>query len=151
MTKLHLASLLLGSLTITACTDDDESRRDDFVGVWGYESGQFEINCGGQIMQFPLDASLTETFTLGEGTSLAKSDSAGCAGITFELSGDTAELAPVPQSCTIPNQGTSTATSYTITLSADGETLTTASLGTFQAPGAPTTCAFTGSGTLVRL
>lgn len=150
MTNLHLATVLVLSLT-AACTDDEAARRDDFIGVWGYQSGQFEIDCNGQILQFPLDASLTETFTAGDGTDLAKSDSAGCAGITFDLDGDTAELAPVPQSCSIPDRGTSTATSYTITLSDDGETLTTASLGTFVAPGAPGACAFTGGGTLVRL
>jgi hypothetical protein len=102
-------------------------------------------------MLFPLDASLTETFTLGTASDLSKADSAGCAGITFDVAGDTAQLAPSPQSCTIPNMGTSTATTYTITLTGDGERLLTESAGTFAAPGAPGACTFLGTGTLVRL
>ena len=132
----------------TACTDDETDQRAEFLGSWAYESGQFELDCGGQLMQFAVDSSLVETFELGTATDLAKSDSGGCTGITFDVAGATASLAPSPQSCAIPNMGTSTASAYAITLGDDGK-LTTASSGTFAPPQGPP-CTFAGAGTLVR-
>lgn len=149
MTKLFV-TLALASSTLIGCTGDDPTA-DDFVGIWAYQDGQFEIDCGGQLMQFPLDSSLTETFSVGGGADLSKADNAGCAGITFEIDGGSAALAPVPQSCAIPNMGTTTATTYTFTLAADGESLISAMAGSFTPQGGSSACAFTGGGTLVRL
>ncbi len=137
---------LLAVVLATGCTDDTT---DDFVGTWAYSGGMFVVDCNGQLMQFPLDATLTETIVLGSDRDLSKSDSMGCADITYDVDGEVASLAPSPQSCTLP-MGTSTATSYTITISDDRDTLTTRSAGTFLATGAPAACTFTGEGTLVN-
>jgi hypothetical protein len=150
MNKLARLGLLgfFAALSTAACTDD---AADPFFGDWKYASGEFRIDCGGgQVMQFPLDGSLVETFAAGAATDLAKSDTMGCAGITFEVDGKVARLAPSPQSCTIPNMGTSTAESYTFTLGDDDRTLIAASSGSILFPGAPAACAFTGGGTLVK-
>jgi hypothetical protein len=138
---------LLVALLAAGCTDD---AADPFLGDWKYSTGEFRIDCGGQAMQFPLDGSLVETFAAGAESDLAKSDTMGCAGITFEVVGRVARLAPSPQSCTIPGMGTSTAESYTFTLGDDDHTLIAASSGSFLAPGAPGACVFTGGGTLVK-
>lgn len=147
MNKLaHLG--VLAALFAAACTDN---AADPFLGDWKYQAGEFRIDCGGgQVMQFPLNDSLVETFAAGEATDLAKSDTMGCAGITFAVDGNVARLAPSPQSCTIPNMGTSTAESYTFTLGDDDRTLIAASSGSILFPGAPAACAFTGGGTLVK-
>lgn len=146
-TTLSLATTLALSLAAAGCADDPA---EDFLGSWTYQSGEFRIDCGGQVMQLPLDTSLVETIDLGAAADLSKSDSIGCLGITFDISGRVASLSPAPQSCEVPGMGTSTADHYTLTLSSDGQTLTAASSGTFLAPGAPGACTFTGGGTLVR-
>ena len=138
---------LLAVLLAAGCTDDAAA---PFLGDWTYSTGEFRLDCGGQVMQFPLDASLVETFAAGTATDLAKSDTMGCAGITFEVAGRVARLAPSPQSCTIPGMGTSTAESYTFTLGDDDRTLVAASSGTLAIPGAPGACTFTGGGTLLQ-
>lgn len=144
-TALACATTL--ALAAGGCADDPAQ---DFVGSWTYTGGEFRIDCGGQGMQLPLDASLVETIALGDSADLSKSDSIGCLGITFDISDRVASLSPSPQSCEVPGMGTSTADHYTLTLSADGATLTAASSGTFLAQGAPAACTFTGGGTLVR-
>ena len=139
----------LALVAVAAC-GDDANDPDLFLGTWTYESGAFHLDCNGQAMEFPLSGNATETLELGSATDLAKTDNAGCIGITFDVAGTVASLSPSPQSCLLPNMGTSTAETYTLTLSADHETLTTASAGTFVPTGAPITCNFTGGGVLTR-
>jgi hypothetical protein len=145
----RLAAILTFSAATAAvgCTDNTA---EDFLGSWTYSSGEFRIDCGPQQMVFPADSTLIETLVAGEATDLSKSDTAGCLGITFDVAGRVASLSPSPQACQIPGMGTSTADTYTLTLSSDGKTLTAASTGTFLAPGAPAPCTFTGGGTLTK-
>ena len=145
---IHLISISLLAVALSAgCTDDSQV---NFLGTWAYSEGMFELDCNGQHMQFPLDATLTETFVLGTDRDLSKADSGGCMGITFDVKGDVASLAPSPQSCMIPNMGTSVADVYTITISDDGDTLTASSSGMFTPMGSPGACTFVGGGTLAK-
>lgn len=143
------ATIFVLGLAASAC-GDDANDPGLFVGTWEYTSGEFRIDCNGQRMVFPLQAGFTETLLVGTDTDLSKNDNAGCMGITFNVDGNVASLAPSPQSCTLPQMGTSTAETYTLTLSADHETLTTASAGTFTPTGAPGACQFAGGGVLTR-
>jgi hypothetical protein len=144
---IRFATLLALATAAAGCTDH---AAEDFLGSWTYSTGEFQLDCNGQQLQFPLDATLTETLVAGDATDLSKSDSGGCLGVTFDVEGRVAHLSPSPQSCLVPGMGTSTADTYTLTLSSDGKTLTTASAGTFLAPGAPGPCTFTGGGTLTK-
>ena len=146
MTNTLRISVLLFAVTLPACAADDEA--DAFVGSWAYVDGTFRVDCGGNIMEFAASSSLVETITVGESSDLSKSDSMGCAGLTFAVQGGIASLAPSPQSCTIPGMGTSTATIYTLAL--DGDRMLSHVEGTFQPEGAPSSCALSGSGTLAR-
>lgn len=147
-TNLAFASALaLTAAAATGCADDPA---EGFVGDWTYSAGEFRVDCGGQQMLVPLDTTLVETIALGDSADLSKSDSIGCLGVTFDVSGRVASLSPSPQSCEVPGMGTSTADHYTLTLSSDGTTLTAASSGTLLITGAPAACTFTGGGTLIR-
>jgi len=149
LNRLTTILSLAGAAALAAgCTDSTAT--EDFVGDWAYSAGEFRVDCGGQEMLFPLDTTLIETLALGESTDLAKSDSMGCLGITFDIADRVASLSPAPQSCVLPGMGTSTADHYTLTLSSDGKTLTAASSGTLLFTGAPAACTFTGGGTLTR-
>ena len=150
LTRLTTILSLASALALTAAAGCADDPAEDFLGSWSYSVGEFRLDCGGQAMQFPLDTTLIETLALGDSSDLLKSDTIGCLGITFDISGRVASLSPSPQSCQVPGMGTSTADHYTLTLSDDGRTLTAASSGTFLAPGAPGACTFTGGGTLTK-
>jgi hypothetical protein len=148
---IRLAKIFaLTAVTAAAAAGCADEPAEEFLGTWAFSAGAFQLDCGGQPMILPIEETVTETFELGTGTDLSKSSNNGCAEMTFDVSGRVARLSPAPQTCTIPGMGMSTADSFTITISSDGEAMTFASTGTFLATGAPAACAYTLDGTLAR-
>jgi hypothetical protein len=127
-----------------------------FVGTWS-RAGTVTTTCPGQA---PSDAAFTGTLTITAGAdanSIVGTESVHGCSTTYLVSGSVATAAAA-QKCTFTNpkggQSTSTNTSHTLTLSADGKTLSEASTGNVVVGeadgGAGVTCTVTSSGAFTK-
>jgi hypothetical protein len=131
------------------CTSNDPAAQ--FVGSWHYAAGSIAtVTCDGSASTVPFDT-VVETFTESNGE-LTKTDSQGCAGLMFDVSGDVASLSSSGQSCTIPASGSTPSalfapSIYSFTL--DDSMLTEALTAAYTISGAPA-CTVTAANSLTK-
>ena len=135
----------LALLVAVGCSSTGPKNVDRFVGTWTYSSGTLDATCPGGLVP-PLSSGLagqTATVTAGTTSDLVATQQTayGTCTIKFSVDGTTAS-APTGQTCTLNVlvAGTTvpvtlTVTSWTLTSSADGSTLTTAAAGTASSSG----------------
>lgn len=136
MNKLILLALVAAS-TLSGCGGDDGSAA--FIGTWQYGAGSTTtLTCTGTA---PRVSNNTGTFQLAAGTEsdIIEVPDAGdtCAPTKFNISGSTATVVP-GQSCTTMDAGRTTVaslSSYTLTLGADGKSLTLTANGSATVTG----------------
>jgi len=119
------------TVSLQACGGGDGSNSGKFIGIWHPTSGTTTVTCPG----FPVDTSqVTDNLTWAKGATsdLVSTDSTNCI-LNANISGSTATGSGVP--CTFSDgaggTGTLTVTSYTFSLSADGQTAQESGSGTF--------------------
>jgi hypothetical protein len=148
----------LGALLVAAgCSSTGPKNVSRFVGTWTYSSGMLDATCPGGLVP-PISTGLAgQTATVMAGTSsdlVATQQTAyGTCTILFSVDGTTASANP-SQTCTLnvavagmTLPVTLTVTSWSLTSSADGSTLTTSAAGTASsAGGLVSNCAVTLSG-----
>lgn len=124
-------SLLAVAILAVSCSSGDGSNAGKFIGIWHPTSGTITTTCPG----FPVDTQqATENLTWSKGATsdLVSTDSTNCI-LNANITGSTATGMGVP--CTVGDGlgGTAmlTVTSYTFSLSADGNTATENGSGTF--------------------
>jgi hypothetical protein len=154
-------AVVLALVVAAGCSSTGPKDVSRFVGTWTYSSGMFDATCPGGLVP-PLSNTLAgQTVTLLAGTSsdlMATQQTAyGSCTVQLSVSGTMASAAP-NQTCalnvtfagsTVPV--TLTVTSWTMTSSADGSTLTTTAAGTATSTGGLiSNCAVTLSGAATK-
>ena len=147
------AHMFVFAALVAGCTSSDDAAS-RFVGSWAYKAGSTaSVDCGGMTSAVPFDT-VVETFAEQDGR-LVKTDSQGCAGLEFSVSGDVASLSSAGQSCMIPASGNNPAatfapSSYSFTISSDHDTLTESLTASYTPAGSPSSCTVTAANTLER-
>ena len=129
-----------------ACGGSSGKNLSNFEGNWPNISLTTTVNCGGQTQT--ANSTVAIGISAGNGADLEYTSTAGC-DFKFMVSGNTANLANAPVTCSTTSSGTTFVlnfTSYSLTTS-DGHHLTLTAGGTAASGGTTCTEALTGSGT----